>query len=383
MSHRGAIALVFAVHGAVFGGIATRMPWIQDHLGLSPRELGLALFFAPIGAVAAMPTAGRLAHRFGNRATIRMALALCCVALGVLALAPNLAGLCVAFLFGGAAAGMCDVVMNAQGVLIERGLGRSIMSGLHGMWSVGGLTGALVGVAAAQAGVDARLHFAGWALALLAVGHAAVRALPDTRPAPDEQAPPRFALPTRQVLPIGLLGFCSIFAEGAGNDWAAVYIKEVTGAGHGLAAAGFAVFALCMASARLAGDHVVRRFGAVRTVRGGAVLATLGGLLVVSARTPAPGMIGFALIGLGVAVTVPLVFAAGGNAGPTPSQGVAGVATITYLSGLAAPAVIGWVADATSYPFAFGVVTCLVAMMGLLAGTLRAHTPARDSAAVA
>ncbi|MCG5213790.1 MFS transporter [Streptosporangium soli] len=259
----------------------------------------------------------------------------------------------------------------AQGVLVERRLGRSIMSGLHGMWSVGSLAGAGVGVLAAQAGVDARVHLGLMALTLLVAGGLVGRGLPDTRPEPGGVAPPRFAVPTRSIAAIGFVGFCATFAEGASGNWSAIYIGQVTGGGAGVAAACFAVFASCMALARLGGNLVIRRFGPVATVRAGAVLATAGGVVVVAARAPALGIVGFALIGLGVAVVVPLVIAAAGNAAPTAGEGVAGATTITYLSTLVAPAVTGWIAGASSLPVAFGLITCVIAAMALCAGALR------------
>jgi MFS family permease len=322
-----------------------------------------------------MPLASRLAYRFGGRAATRVLLALWCSALALPALAPAPAWLFAAFLLYGAAAGMCDVVMNAQAVVLERHLGRSIISGLHGLWCVGSLAGGGIGALAAQAGIDARLHLGVTALVLLGLGAVAGRdLLPDSSPA-GVPAPRRFALPTRAILVIGLVGFCGTFAEGASSNWAAVYLTEVAAAGPGVAAAGYMTFMLCMAGARLVGDRVIQRLGPVTAVRAGGIVAAVGGAIVVAARTPALCIAGFALLGLGVAVIVPLVFAAAGNAGPTPGEGVAGIATITYLSGLTAPAVTGWVAGGLSYPAAFAMVTGVMVLLTLLAPVLR-PTPA-------
>ncbi|MEV4116372.1 MFS transporter [Nonomuraea sp. NPDC049695] len=375
MSPHRAIAAVFAAHGAVAGSLSTRIPWIQEHLHLSPGALGLALLCPSIGAFVGMPMAGRLAYRFGNRAATRVLLALWCAGLALPALSPSAVWLFGAFLLFGAAAGMCDVAMNAHAVLLERQLGRSIMSGLHGTWSVGSLAAGGLGALAAHAGIDARLHLGAMSLLLLLLGAAAGRGLlPDSGMAGsvrDAPAPRRFALPTGGILVIGLVGFCATFAEGASSNWAAVYLTAVTDAGPGLAAAGYTVFMLCMAGARLLGDRVIRRLGPVAAVRTGGAVAAVGGALVVAARTPALAIAGFALVGLGVAVIVPLVFAAAGNAGRTPGEGVAGVATITYLSGLIAPAVTGGVAGALSYPAAFALITGVVVLLTLLAPVLR------------
>ncbi|MFB7866696.1 MFS transporter [Streptomyces sp. NPDC056069] len=368
---RFAVAAVFCVHGAVTGSFATRIPWIQEHAGVGAGQLGLALAFPAIGASLAMPLAGAISHRFGARTALRGLLALWTLSLTLPSLAPNIYGLCAALLVYGATAGMSDVAMNALGVETENRLGRSIMSGLHGMWSVGALLGSAAGTVAAHLGGDARLHHLLAALVLTVLGLISCQGVLDLHSAPEEEAPPRFALPPKSALVIGAIGFCGVFAEGASLDWSAVYLKDELGTSAGLAAASTTAFALTMAVARLVGDRVVDRFGAVRTVRVGGLAATLGGLLVVFAPHAALAMAGFGLIGLGVAVVVPLAFAAAGRSGPNPSQAIAGVATITYTSGLVAPSAIGGIANATSLVLSFGLVTLLTFGLVVGAGVLR------------
>ncbi|WP_084964113.1 MFS transporter [Thermoactinospora rubra] len=378
MSHHRAIALVFTLHGAVAGSLSTRLPWIQDHLSLSPAVLGLILLCLPVGAFVAMPMAGRLSHRLGGRAATRVLIACWCAALALPALAPAPAWLFGIFLLYGAAAGSCDVVMNAQAVALERRLGRSIIAGLHGMWCVGSLAAGGLGVVAAHYEVDARLHLGAVAALLLAAAVPAGRALLPNHTAADAPAPRRFALPPRAILLVGLVGFFGTFAEGASANWAAVYATKVTAAGPGLAAAAYTGFMLAMAGARLLGDRLVRRLGPVLAVRLSGAVAALGGTLVVAAWTPWACLAGFALLGTSVAIVVPLVFASAGNAAVRAEEGVAGVATITYLSGLVAPAVTGWAAGALSYRAAFALVTVMVVLMGGFAGALR-QGPAHDS----
>ncbi|MFD0061930.1 MFS transporter [Streptomyces sp. NPDC056690] len=378
---RYAVATVFCVHGAVTGSFATRVPWIQDHAGVSAGQLGIALAFPALGASVAMPLAGWVSHRFGARTALRGLLALWTLALILPSLAPNLAVLCGALFAYGASAGMSDVAMNALGVEVENRLDRSIMSSLHGMWSVGALIGSAAGTLAAHLGSDARLHHLLAAATLTVVGFIACGGVLDLRPTEDEEPPPCFALPPRSALLIGAVGFCAVFAEGASLDWSAVYLRDVLDTSAGLAAACTTAFTLTMAVARLAGDRIVDRFGAVRTVRVGGVGAALGGLLVVGAPNPAVAMAGFGLMGLGIAVVVPLAFAAAGRSGPNPSQAIAGVATITYTSGLIAPSAIGTVADATSLVVSFGLVTFLACGLAVFAGVLRTGDRARTKQA--
>ncbi|MDG4865638.1 MFS transporter [Streptomyces sp. T-3] len=368
---RIAVAAVFCVHGSVTGSFATRVPWIQDHAGVSAGQLGLALAFPAIGASVAMPLASAISHRFGSRGALRGLLVLWTLALTLPSLAPNLLTLCLALFVFGATAGPSDVVMNAIGVEVETRMDRSIMSGLHGMWSVGALIGSAGGTLAAHLGSDARLHHLLAAVVLTVLGLLACRNVLDIHSEPEAEAPPRFALPPKSALVIGMVGFCAVFAEGASLDWSAVYLRDVLDTSPGVAAASTTAFALTMAVARLAGDKVVDRFGAVRTVRVGGALAAAGGLLVVFAGHPLVAMAGFGLVGLGIAVVVPLAFAAAGRSGPNPSQAIAGVATITYTSGLIAPSAIGGIADATSLVVSFGLVTALAFGLLLFAGVLR------------
>jgi fucose permease len=373
---RIAVSAVFTVHGCVAGSFATRIPWLRDHLHLSPGELGLALSFPALGASLAMPLAGRTVHRFGNRAAVRSLLLMLCCSLALPALCPGLPWLCAELFCQGALAGMTDVVMNGQGVEVEKLCGRSIMSGLHGMWSAGALIGSGVGVAATHGGLGARPHLAVMAAVLAVTGLAAGRGLLDVRPEPDQEAPPRFALPPRSALAIGAVGMCAIFAEGSSMDWSGVYLRDVAHSSPTVAAASFTAFACTMSVSRIAGDLAVRRFGPVRTTRAGGVAATLGALLVVGSRSPALAIPGFALLGVGIAVVIPLAFAAAGKNASAPSQAIAGVATITYATGLLAPAAFGAVANATSLPVSFAMVAAAMAAMTLAAGVLRPAGPA-------
>jgi MFS family permease len=368
------VALAFAIHGAANGSFATRIPWIRDRLDLGPGQLGLALLVPAIGAVLAMPITGALVHRYRGRTVTRITLGGFAVALALPPLAPSLPALCLALLLFGAVAGMADIAMNTQGVLLEERAGRSVMSRLHGMWSVGGIVGSLIGVAAAHADVDARIHLGLVAALLLAASQLAARGLYEAPPAAagtGAAEPPRLAWPPRAVLLIGLVGFCAVFAEGAAQDWCALYLRDVIGTSQATAAAAYTAFAGAMAIARLRGDAVVDRIGNVRAVRIGCATATAGALLVVVARTPALGIAGFGLIGLGVAVVVPLAFAAGGRALAHPGQGIAAVATIAYGAGLAAPGVVGGIADLASLPASFVVVAALSALGAAGAGALR------------
>jgi predicted MFS family arabinose efflux permease len=368
---RRATAVVFAVHGCVIGSFAARIPWVASHVGVGVGRLGLALLVPGIGAMLAMPFSGRLAHRYALRPLVTATIVAWCAALVLPALPTSFGLLCVVLLVFGATAGLADMAMNAEGVLVEKAFGRSVMSSFHGFWSVGVLVGSAVSALASHAGLDARPQFAVEALALAAVGTASARFLLDDPTTTETDPPPAFALPTRPVLVIGAVGLCAVFGEQAGTDWSALYIRDELGGSASTAALAVSAFAVTMAAARLVGDRVIRRLGPVRTVRLSGVCAAGGAVAVVLAPDLAVGLAGFALLGIGVALVVPLVFAAAGRVGPHPARSIAGVAGVAYASGLVAPGVIGGVASVSSLTVSFCLVAGLVAIVALAAGVLR------------
>jgi MFS family permease len=367
---RRAIATAFTVHGAVAGAFAARIPSIAEHLHLGAGALGLALFMPSVGSMSIMPLTGRVIHRLGPRAALRLLLGAFCVALALPPLMPSLALLCVSMVVLGASAGAADVAMNAEGSALEHRMGTSIMSSLHGMWSVGGFVAAGIATVATRVDVGAPANLGAMALVLLVIGQLATRKLP-VRGAGGVEEPldrPRFRFPSGIVLVIALVGFCAVFGEVAGSDWAAVYMRVVMHSGPATAAATYGVFAGLMALGRLTGDRVVRRFGVAATVRASALAGTIGAVLVVLALATPVTIIGFALLGIGIATVVPLAFAAAGRIGAEGGQAaagnaIAGVATIAYGAGLAAPGAIGGLASLTSLTWSFVLVAGLVAII--------------------
>ncbi|MDP9814246.1 MFS transporter [Spirilliplanes yamanashiensis] len=380
---RAATSVIFAAHGVVTGTFAARIPWVADHVDVGAGGLGVALLMPGLGAILAMPLSGRLVHRFDLRSLTRVLMLLWCAALILPSLPTSLLGLCAVLVVYGATAGVADVAMNAHAVVVEERYGRSVMSGFHGFWSVGGLAGSAVAVFAARHDVDARVHFAATTAVLIVVVLAACAALIPHRPEPDLAAPPAFALPTRAVLAIGLVGLCAVFAEGAALDWSAVYVRDILGSADSTAAATVAVFSVSMAVARFLGDRVVHRFGPVATVRVAGVCATAGAATVVLSSQVALVIAGFALLGVGIAVVVPLVFAAAARIGDHPGRSIAGVAGVAYGSGLIAPGVIGGIAHVSSLTVSFAVVLGLVAVMTAGAGLLRPREAAAPAPAPA
>jgi fucose permease len=365
---RFAVSAIFAVHGTVQGTYASRLPWLQNHIHAAPGVLGAVMVAQAVGALLAAPATGMVVHRFGAKSGMRLLLIWFTAWLALPALMPSAWALSPVLLGFGAAAGCADVAMNAHGVRIERRAGRSIMSGLHGLWAVGMICGSAVGGLCAAAGIGAVPEFFVTALLLTALAVPICSLLPDNDPVdPDADVPtPRYALPSRAILFIGILAFCGVFAEGAADNWSALYITHVGRASAAVGAYCLTGFSVTMAIGRLTGDAVTRRFGPVATVRAGGLLAVAGTFLVIMARAAVPAIAGFGLIGLGIATVVPLAIAATGrlDANVDADSAVAGVTTVVYAGALVAGPLIGALGSAVSLPFAFGAVA--VAAVGIV-----------------
>jgi MFS family permease len=328
--------------------MAPRIPAIKADLDLSDGSLGAALTGFAAGLFAGTRMAAWLVERIGSRRVIRVCLPLLAASLVGPGLAGDLGGLTASLVVLGLASGLLDVAMNAQAVGVERGYGRPIMSGLHGMWSVGLLAASAVasGVAAAGVGVLPQFAVASGVLvcvsAFAPLGLLADERVHEPRVRVRERRHATLAL---AVLALGAIGFCSFLGEGAAADWSGVYLQQDVGGGPGLAAFAFTAFAIGMVASRFSADRISARAGPVAVVRAGGLLAGLGlalGLAVVEA--PA-ALAGFTLLGLGLAPIVPIAFSAAGNLG-SGSGALGWVVTMSYLGSILGPAAIGFVAHA-------------------------------------
>jgi MFS family permease len=396
-----AVSVAFLAHGAVVANWVPRVPAVKAALGTSDGPRGLAMLGLGVGAAAALLVAGRVVARFGSRPVVLVSGVAVCVSLVGPGLAGSLPLLAVTLGLVGATSGLLDVAMNAHGALVERGYGRPVMAGLHGLWSVGGLLGAITGGLAARAGWSPARHFAVAALCLatmVVVGTrrllpAAADAAP-AGPAPVEPIPAtagvapaapvrdpggaredgggagrRRAMPwSRPLVVLGVVGFSSFFGEGSAHDWSAIYLHDVLDTSPGMAAAGFAAFSLAMAAVRFAGDRLSARFGPVRLVRASGLVAAAGFGLGLLAHQPVAGVAGFALLGAGLACVVPVTFSAAGHlGGGLAGVAISRVAAISYLATFVGPPVIGLVADLTSLTVALAIPVVLAGVVALCA----------------
>jgi len=362
---RRAGAAIFFINGAVIASWLPHIPDLKARLGISDGGLGLVLLGMAGGAVIALPVAGWLVERLGSRALTSVSAMGLCAAVALPVLTPNVALTVAALGLLGAWNATLDVAMNAQAVLVEGRYERPIMSSFHALWSLGGLAGAGAAAIAMAAGMSARAHIALVALLSLAGACMAARdLLPSDRPR--NHAGQIFALPPPFLLGLGLLTFCALLAEGAVGDWSAVYLRDSLGAAPATAATGFAAFSLAMALGRLGGGRLARRLGPVRLLRLSGTVAGGGLAMSLLVGHTAAALLGFGLVGLGIANLIPILFSAAGRSqGVPPGTALAAVATTGYLGYLAGPPLIGLAAEAASLPAALAIVCVACGLVGI------------------
>ncbi len=376
---RFALGALFVCHGLEFGTWAGSVPRLRELWALRDGPLGLVLLGIALGALAAMPLGGRLAARFGAARVAIVGGGLFALLLPSPALThelglPPLAGWAVLLASAGLvglAAGTMDIGMNAEASAVERRGKRVIMSGLHAFWSVGGLAGSGIAAGGAAFGVSlaATLATAGLIVAVL-TGGAAIVLWRSSRP---ETKAERAA--TRGGMSVGALGALGVMAalcfslEGALADWSGLYMRDVHGVSAAVASATFSGVAFAMVVARFAGDVTRHRIGAVGLVRVGSLLAAVTMAMILLVPSMPLALLGFAVVGLGLANVIPVLFSAAGSRGG--ASGIAMVASVGYAGLLAGPPIIGFTAQTFTLPAALWLVVLGSVAVALLAGSVR------------
>jgi predicted MFS family arabinose efflux permease len=367
---RAAVTVVFLATGWAFGNFVSRLPALQDDTGASEGELGLALFGMAVGAVLAMPLAGWVTARVGSRTVTRVALIGMGLSLPLPSLARDPLTLGCILLAYGAWHATLDVAMNAHGVAVESRYDRPILSSFHAAFSGGGLLGAASGGIAASLGVEPTAQFLVAAAAIVAIGLGPAR-LMLPRGVDRGTGGPVFGRPSRDLVALSVIAFACLFAEGAASDWSAVYLNESVGTGEGAATLALIGFSVTMTVGRLLGDRATARWGAVRLLRAGGALGALALAAALLAGDAVLGVAGFTVLGACIAVVIPVVFRAAGAHAVSASAGIAAVATVGYTAFLAAPTVIGGLAELITLRGSLAVVVGLLALIAVLAPAAR------------
>ncbi|EIK94577.1 transporter [Pseudomonas sp. M47T1] len=361
--------VAFFIAGFTMSSWAPLVPLAKARAGLDDGMLGLLLLCLGAGSILTMPVAGYLTARVGCRRVILTGGAVVCLVMPLLATVANPWLLMAAIFFFGAGIGALDCAMNIQAVLVERASGRAMMSGFHGLFSVGGIAGA--------AGMTGLLSLGLAALpAVLCVVALTVLALwaagPHLLTSGNGEPGPLLARPRGIVLFLGVLCFIVFQAEGAVLDWSAVFLVGDHGMDPRYAGLGYAAFATTMTIGRLTGDLIVTRLGGARVVIIGGAVAAAGLALSILAPSWVLALIGYALVGAGCSNIVPVLFTAVGRQKTMPqSVAIPAMTSLGYAGILIGPAAIGFIAHASSLSVALGVMVLLLGFVAASGRVLR------------
>ncbi|WP_295636850.1 MFS transporter [uncultured Mailhella sp.] len=371
VSPRWACSFFFAVTGIAYGSVMSRMPAIKAQAFLSDADVGVMLLCMGVGGLFSFPLAGWAISRTSCRTVLSLASCGLILLFPCMGLASGFVSACLLFALLGFAIGMNDVGINAGSILVETSMHRPVISSMHALYSTGGLLGALAGSCMAALAVPPLGHFAGIALILLALLPLFARNLLHDVPRPREKKG-KFSLPPLWVLAFGILMLCSYSSEGSVGEWGVLLLHEVKGASEHTAALAYASFSVAMVIMRFFGDRLREHFGDARLLRACCGCALCGILVALLSPWPLVCLLGYALMGFGLSVSVPIIFSAAGRRHDMPTGTVTAFLSMLAASGqLFIPPLIGMLGSLVGLQAAMGVVVVLCAVMFFGSGVVR------------
>jgi predicted MFS family arabinose efflux permease len=366
----------FFVSGFIFATWGVHIPTVKGHYGVDEAQLGLAMLAAGFGALAGLSRAGRWIGRRGARDSARLCGTAYALLIAGLVAMPSYGALLLLLAVFGVVTSVFDVAINTEAAQLELIGGGPLMSGMHGMFSLGGMAGAITGGAALAASMAPQTHLLWVAGATaLAVLWASQHMLPRTVTASTTPADDGFRLPRGALVVLGVLAALGLIAEGAIYDWSVLYLQQELGSPQKQAAFAYASFSAAMAATRFGGDAMRARFSPAVLLRGSAMLAAAAMALVLLTDRPWLALVGFAGVGVGFANVVPILFSAAARVpGIDPARGIAAVSAAAYLGFMAGPPVIGFLARISSLSLALWLVVGFA--VALAASARHARPPA-------
>ncbi len=365
---RLAVNLFFFINGFVHANLATRFPKIQELFTIDNGTLGLVLLASSLGAVFAMPFTGWLIIRNGSRKISIISVFSYCVFVPLVPIMPGLLGLIFIFFLMGVTAGMLDVSMNSQAVMVEQQLRKPIMTSFHALFSIGMVAGAGCGSLFIKLQSPLVIHLSIITIASISGALWARYHLIHDKPQ-EKQDGPAFRLPNSAMVSIGIIAFCCMLGEGAMADWSTNYMENIAHADKAFAPLGLSAFALAMTIGRIFGDSARAKFGDRKLMIACSLVSTFGLSLAMIFISPYAVLLGLFIVGLGLSVIVPIAYSIAGNSKELPpGVGLAMVTTVGYSGFLFGPPIIGVLADWQTLRIALSLVLILfIVMTGLSA----------------
>jgi len=385
---RNAMFVVFSLCGLALASWVSRLPAVRDELGASTLDMGVLIFGLSFGSILGLLGSSHIIARIGARTTLRWGFTIAPIGLAIAGVAatvsPNFVVIFIGLAVFGASFSMSDVAMNVSGAANERALGRAIMPIYHAFFSFGTIAGAALGALAEVLDVPIALHIGFVALVIVVLGQLSIRFLQDENFVVDGDEPVadddhskswrgRLSIwRDPRTLLIGVIVLGMAFAEGSANDWLTLAMVDGHDVSGTVGALMFGVFVTAMTVGRLSGVFLLDRFGRVPVLRGSAVLAMIGLLIVIFGPSAEIAVVGIVLWGLGSSLGFPVGMSAAADDPKTAAARVSAVATIGYCAFLVGPPVIGVLGEH------FGILNALLVVLVLVIAAGIASSAARE-----
>jgi MFS family permease len=371
---RLAMSFFYFGMGFCFASWASRIPDIKSFLNLSEGELGSILFALPIGQLTAMPFSGKLVTRFGSRKVLLYSLLFYAFCLTNIGLAQETWQLVLGLFLFGIGGNFSNISINTQGVYTEQIFRKAIMGSFHGSWSLAGFCGALVGLVMMAFKLTPYHHFI---IVFAIVGlivfinyRFLIKVKPEVQKV--DIAKPKFKMPDKTLLWLGVIGFCCMASEGIIFDWSGVYFKDIVKAPGALVILGYTSFMITMATGRFLSDLLVRKFGAKKILLVSGITISLGLYTAVIFPFLIPSTIAFMMVGFGVSNVIPIVYSSTGRVTSLPTGEALTIVTgISFLGFLMGPPIIGHIAELTSLRYSFAFIGIFGVFISVLAYYLK------------
>jgi MFS family permease len=354
---RWAVSLFYFSTGLCFSSWASRIPDIKTALNLSNGQLGTILFAIPVGQLTMMYFSGKLVTRFGSHKILLFSILMYAFSLTNIGLATNGLQLGFALYALGIFANLSNISVNTQGVYTERLFNRTIMTTFHGIWSLAGFTGSIVGLAMTGLGIVPYIHFVVIATIILLLFAFNFKFLIKVRNNSISEEKKRFIKYDKNLVLLGIIGFCSLASEGVMFDWSGVYFKDIVKVPDSLVVLGYSSFMIMMASGRFLGGGLITKFGRIKVMQVSGFLISLGLFIAVVFPFLLSCTIAFMMVGLGVSTIIPTLYSLAGKHPTVPTgEALTAVSSISFLGFLMGPPVIGYIAELLGLRFSFAFI---------------------------
>ena len=363
--------LFFSVNSVFFGSWITRLPDIQERIGIGDGELGLALLGLPLGSVSVMPFVSYFIQKYGaGRVTIFIGVIFCIIST-LPVFATSHLGLFLILIMVGISTGAMDIAMNASAAIVEEEKGRPIMSTCHGLWSLGGMIGAASTSILASLAVSGKIQMVVLAFILFGVIALLSKTMMNVREAQQEKTR-IFVLPRGILVGLAFIAFCVMLGESAIMDWSTIYLRKSLNTEVMLAGMGFAGFSFTMALGRFYGDILITKWGARKLVITGLIIAISGVFSALIIQNSIIAILGFTFAGFGFSSLVPAVYISSAKVpGVSAGEGLASVASLGYFGLFVGPPTIGMIAEEHGLNIGLGVVIVLLSIAFIITNRIK------------